>query len=128
MTTADQDDIVVGVDGSAGSAAALRWALAEAKASGRRVVAVRAWSVDRTADPGSAATRSPQDRGIRYRQQLAQFVPARTAEERGPVPEAGTVATYRPGAADGDCPDRTVAAVLRGRRGGRVSAARRGRR
>ena len=39
MTTAQQGDIVVGVDGSAVSAAALRWAMSEAEASGRTVVA-----------------------------------------------------------------------------------------
>ncbi|MET7990917.1 universal stress protein [Amycolatopsis sp. NPDC005232] len=165
MTTADQDDIVVGVDGSAGSAAALRWAMAEARASGRRVVAVRAWSFDPTADLESAATQSLPGMEIRYRQQLERsvadalagadpvpvraepvdgapgpvlvrvsqnaamlvvgshghgrllrllvgsvsayclkesrcpvvVVPVRTAEERGPVPEADTVATYQPG-------------------------------
>ncbi|MGW4065148.1 hypothetical protein ACWEGE_43150 [Amycolatopsis sp. NPDC004747] len=42
MTTANQGDIVVGVDHSAISVAALRWAVSEAAVSGRRVVALRA--------------------------------------------------------------------------------------
>ncbi|MFD4248424.1 universal stress protein [Amycolatopsis thermoflava] len=36
--------IVVGVDGSAGSAEALRWAITEAAPTGRDVVAVNVWS------------------------------------------------------------------------------------
>ncbi|AIJ23752.1 universal stress protein [Amycolatopsis methanolica] len=43
--------IVVGVDGSAGSAAALRFAADEAARTGREVVAVHAWSY-----PGGGAT------------------------------------------------------------------------
>ena len=39
------DRIVVGIDGSEGSAAALRWALAEAQAHQATVVAVHAWSL-----------------------------------------------------------------------------------
>ncbi|WP_432845767.1 universal stress protein [Amycolatopsis sp. CA-161197] len=85
MTTADENDIVVGVDGSAGSAAALRWALAEAKASGRRVVAVRAWTYDPTADLESAAARSSRDLENRYRQRLAQSV-AEALAGADPVP------------------------------------------
>jgi len=38
-----QADIVVGVDGSPSSQAALRWALGQAKATGARVQAVAAW-------------------------------------------------------------------------------------
>lgn len=165
MTTMDGNVIVVGVDGSAGSAAALRWALSEAKVSGREVVAVRAWTFDPTADLESASTRSWREIEKRYRQQLEQavadalagvepvpvraetvegapgpalvrrsqnaamlvvgshghgrllrllvgsvsayclkdsrcpvvVVPVRTAEERGPVPEADEAGTYQPG-------------------------------
>ncbi|MDQ0381172.1 universal stress protein [Amycolatopsis thermophila] len=43
--------IVVGVDGSAGSAAALRWAVSEAARSDREVVAVNAWTY-----PGTGMT------------------------------------------------------------------------
>jgi nucleotide-binding universal stress UspA family protein len=38
-------DIVVGVDGSPSAQAALRWALAQAKATGARVQAVAAWEL-----------------------------------------------------------------------------------
>ncbi|WP_434088660.1 universal stress protein, partial [Amycolatopsis mediterranei] len=38
---ASQGDIVVGVDHSAASVAALRWAVSEATQSGRQVVALR---------------------------------------------------------------------------------------
>lgn len=44
--------IVAGVDGSATSGAALRWAVAEAAATGRSVRAVAAWSYVPAADPG----------------------------------------------------------------------------
>jgi nucleotide-binding universal stress UspA family protein len=37
------DSIVVGIDGSAGSAEALRWAVEEARLHGARVVALRCW-------------------------------------------------------------------------------------
>lgn len=43
--------IVVGVDGSTASAAALRWAVAEAAATGREVAAVAAWSYLSPLDP-----------------------------------------------------------------------------
>ncbi|NKQ52051.1 universal stress protein [Amycolatopsis sp. K13G38] len=45
--------IVVGVDGSPVSAAALRWAVAEAKATGRAVEAVTAWTYTPALDPGA---------------------------------------------------------------------------
>jgi nucleotide-binding universal stress UspA family protein len=43
--TRTTEEIVVGVDGSAGSEAALRWALAEARLRGSRVRVVRAYQV-----------------------------------------------------------------------------------
>ena len=42
---ADERDIVVGVDGSAPSLAALRWALDQARLTGARVRAVIAWEI-----------------------------------------------------------------------------------
>ncbi len=50
MTTANQGDIVVGVDHSAVSVAALRWAVSEAAVSGRQVVALRAWTFEPVGD------------------------------------------------------------------------------
>lgn len=48
--------IVVGVDGSPGSLAALRWAIREASASGRAVHAVAAWDVPTESTFGDMAT------------------------------------------------------------------------
>ena len=59
MTTAQQGDIVVGVDESAISVAALRWAMSEAAASGRTVVALRAWTFEPVLDFDSAVIGSP---------------------------------------------------------------------
>jgi hypothetical protein len=55
MTTAYQGDIVVGVDHSAVSVAALRWAV-----SGRQVVAFRAWTFEPIADLGAAVAGTPE--------------------------------------------------------------------
>ncbi|MEV0067934.1 MULTISPECIES: universal stress protein [unclassified Amycolatopsis] len=98
MTTVDQSDIVVGVDGSAGSAAALRWALSEAHTSGRRVVALRAWTFDPTSDLESAATQSPQDIEARYRGQLEQAVADALAGVE-PVPVRAETVDGAPGPA-----------------------------
>ncbi|TVT30643.1 universal stress protein, partial [Amycolatopsis rhizosphaerae] len=43
-STGPRGPIVVGVDGSETSVAALRWAMAEAGPTGREVVAVTAWT------------------------------------------------------------------------------------
>jgi nucleotide-binding universal stress UspA family protein len=58
MTTERALDIVVGVDHSAVGIAALRWAAAEAAASGRRVVALRAFEPGY--DLGAAIAATPQ--------------------------------------------------------------------
>lgn len=60
MTTERGRDIVVGVDHSAVSVAALRWAVDEAAASGRRVVALRAWTFEPVYDLGAAVAGTPQ--------------------------------------------------------------------
>ncbi|MGW7534974.1 universal stress protein [Amycolatopsis sp. NPDC054798] len=91
MTTANEKEIVVGVDGSAGSAAAVRWALAEAKASGRTVVALRAWTFDPLADLESAVTRSPDEIASRYQHELDQVLTeARVGAEAAQV-RSGTI-------------------------------------
>jgi nucleotide-binding universal stress UspA family protein len=66
--------IVVGVDGSAGSARALRWAVAEAKRRGARLEVVHAWHyfglptppfvVPRDADPVEARARKILDHAV----------------------------------------------------------------
>ncbi|WIV54257.1 universal stress protein [Amycolatopsis nalaikhensis] len=83
MTTAYEDEIVVGVDHSAVSAAALRWAAAEAAASGRRVVALRAWTFEPVYDLGAAVAGSPQSVAERERIQLDDVVGVVRAEHPG---------------------------------------------
>ncbi|WP_406630971.1 universal stress protein [Amycolatopsis sp. WGS_07] len=74
MTAASEQDIVVGADGSAGSAAAVRWALAEAEASDRTVAVLRAWTFDPLADLESAVARSYEEIAARYRRELDAVV------------------------------------------------------
>lgn len=83
MTTANQGDIVVGVDHSAVSVAALRWAVSEAAVSGRRVVALRAWSFEPVYDLGAAVAGTPQTVADRERQQLDEVVGEVRAEHPG---------------------------------------------
>ncbi|WP_020658869.1 universal stress protein [Amycolatopsis benzoatilytica] len=92
MTTANEDEIVVGVDGSAGSAAALRWALGEARASGRTVTALRAWTFDPLADLESAVSRSADEIAARYQHELDEAVAqARAGGQPGAPVRTGTV-------------------------------------
>lgn len=82
MTTAQQGDIVVGVDESAVSVAALRWAMSEAAASGRTVVALRAWTYDPVLDFDSAVTGSPKSVKEIHRRELEDAIAL--AREDGP--------------------------------------------
>ncbi|MEU5266881.1 universal stress protein, partial [Amycolatopsis sp. NPDC021455] len=83
MTTAYQGDIVVGVDHSAVSVAALRWAVSEAAVSGRRVVALRAWTFEPVYDLGAAVAGTPQAVADRERRQLDEVVGEVRAEYPG---------------------------------------------
>lgn len=83
MTTANQGDIVVGVDHSAISAAALGWAMAEAAVSGRQVVALRAWTFEPVYDLGAAVAGTPQTVADRERKQLDDVVGEARAEHPG---------------------------------------------
>jgi len=74
MRTANQGDIVVGVDHSAVSVAALRWAVSEAAQSGRQVIALRAWSFEPVSDLGAAVAGSPETVADRERRQLDEVV------------------------------------------------------
>ncbi|WP_326835000.1 universal stress protein [Amycolatopsis rhabdoformis] len=85
MTAEGSDVIVVGVDGSAGGAAALRWTLSEARVSGREVVALRAWTVDPVADPEWATTRAKGEAEARCRWRAEQAV-AQVLDGADPVP------------------------------------------
>ncbi|MET9262959.1 universal stress protein [Amycolatopsis sp. NPDC004079] len=93
MTAANEREIVVGADGSAGSAAAVRWALSEAAASGRTVAVLRAWTFDPLVDLESAVARSYEEIASRYRHELDATV-ARAC------PDAA-LAKVRTGAIDG---------------------------
>ena len=83
MTTANQGDIVVGVDHSAVSVAALRWAVSEAAESGRQVVALRAWTFEPVYDLGAAVAGSPETVADRERRQLDEVVGEARAEHPG---------------------------------------------
>jgi len=86
MTTAQLGDIVVGVDESAVSVAALRWAMFEAAASGRPVVALRAWTFEPASDFDSAVTGSPEAVQEIHRRQLdAAIEQARADSPDAPV-------------------------------------------
>lgn len=75
MTSAlEHGDIVVGVDGSAVSAGALRWAVTEAARSGRSVRAVHAWSFDPTNDIKSAVAEAKDRLATLRRGELETFV------------------------------------------------------
>ncbi|RJQ87270.1 universal stress protein [Amycolatopsis panacis] len=91
MTTVGQDEIVVGVDGSAASAAALRWGLAEARASGRTVVTLRAWTFDPLGDLESVVSRSPAEIAARYQRELDTMVATVRAEGEPVLMRTGTV-------------------------------------
>jgi nucleotide-binding universal stress UspA family protein len=83
MTTANQGDIVVGVDHSAVSVAALRWAVSEAAVSGRQVVALRAWTFEPVYDLGAAVAGTPETVADRERRQLDEVVGEVRAEHPG---------------------------------------------
>ncbi|MFI5589499.1 universal stress protein [Amycolatopsis sp. NPDC051758] len=83
MTTANQGDIVVGVDHSAVSVAALRWAVSEAAVSGRQVVALRAWTFEPAYDLGAAVAGSPQTVADQERHELDEVVGEVRAEHPG---------------------------------------------
>src|SRR3954467_6747018 len=83
MTTANQGDIVVGVDHSAVSVAALRWAVSEAAVGGRQVVALRAWTFEPVYDLGAAVAGTPQTVVDRERRQLDDVVGEVRAEHPG---------------------------------------------
>lgn len=74
MTMERTRDIVVGVDHSAVGVAALRWAVAEAAASGRRVVALRAWMFEPVYDLGAGAAGTPQAAGEVQRRELDDVI------------------------------------------------------
>jgi CBS-domain-containing membrane protein/nucleotide-binding universal stress UspA family protein len=79
--------IVVGVDGSAASGRALRWAAAQAKTWRAEVEAVHAWTVpDMGADPLAQALADPEELELQARRELGLVVDGTDgAEPVGPV-------------------------------------------
>lgn len=98
MTTAQLGTIVVGVDGSAISVAALRWAMAEAARSDREVVALRAWTFEPVYDLGAAVAGSPQAAREIQRLELDEAV-ARARAEGPQVPLRTQLAEHSPAVA-----------------------------
>jgi nucleotide-binding universal stress UspA family protein len=78
--------IVVGVDGSQGAAAALRWAAAEARLRGAHLRAVHAWNMPTIAYAGSGFVAPPSfedDLGQAAETGLSQWLEAAKAELDG---------------------------------------------
>ncbi|MFE0020846.1 universal stress protein [Amycolatopsis sp. NPDC059021] len=92
--------IVVGVDGSAASAAALRWARAEADARGAELHAVTAWLYDPILDEASIARTQAEAREA-HLAKLKEFVATALGDD------PGVEVTYE--APDGDAADMLVA-------------------
>src|SRR3569833_3123201 len=93
MRTANPGDTVVGVDHSAVSEAALRWAVSEAAQRGRQVIALRAWSFEPVSALGAAVAGSPAaEHCLREASCPLVVIPARTV----PEPEKDTAATPEP--------------------------------
>lgn len=79
--------IVVGVDGSAASGRAFRWAVAQARAWRAEVEAVHAWTIpDMGADPLAQALADPEELEVQARRELGLVVDgADDAERDAPV-------------------------------------------
>lgn len=82
--------IVVGVDGSDASAAALRWALREARLRGAAVEAVHAWQLPYSADLAVATDPSAATQMERQGRHLVEH----TIDAAGPVPVGITVERF----------------------------------
>ncbi|GAA4553286.1 universal stress protein [Amycolatopsis samaneae] len=78
----DRNRIVVGVDGSPASAAALRWARAEAAARGSTLHAVTVWLYDAMLDDASVA-RTQEDARQTHLAKLEEFVATTLGENPG---------------------------------------------
>lgn len=91
MTTAGMDhekySIVVGFDGSEGSAAAMRWAVAEAERRGAAITAVRAWSTGEfgTLEEMAEVAQKTLDADVAAIVGDDPGVPVATVAERGPA-------------------------------------------
>jgi nucleotide-binding universal stress UspA family protein len=85
--------IVVGVDGSAGSRAALRWAFTEAKLRGTSLEAVIVWQYPITASlPTFGAMNTPDDFEVDARSTLLAFLADEGVSAEAPIPVSTLVA------------------------------------
>jgi nucleotide-binding universal stress UspA family protein len=85
--------IVVGVDGSAGSRDALRWAFAEAKLRGASLEVVIVWQYPITASlPTFGAMITPQDFATDARKELLAIIAAEGISADAPIPVSTLVA------------------------------------
>jgi nucleotide-binding universal stress UspA family protein len=85
--------IVVGVDGSAGSRAALRWAFTEAKLRGTSLEAVIVWQYPITASlPTFGAMNTPDDFEVDARSTLLAFLTDEGVSAEAPIPVSTLVA------------------------------------
>lgn len=85
--------IVVGVDGSAGSRDALRWAFAEAKLRGASLEVVIVWQYPITASlPTFGAMITPQDFATDARTELLAIIAAEGISTDAPIPVSTLVA------------------------------------
>lgn len=83
------DKIVVGVDGSAGSRAALRWAWAEAKAHGAALEVVTAWQYPITTSlPAFGSMPAPDDLQGEARNEMLKVL-----DDEGVTADAGVTVT-----------------------------------
>ncbi|QWF77951.1 universal stress protein [Amycolatopsis sp. CA-230715] len=110
MAAGDRKDvIVVGVDGSQASAAALRWAVREAALSHRGVHVVRAWTFDPLPGPGTGLSRQRAEAD--RRRELDHLV-ADVRGETSPVEVVAKVVEDTPSAALGRASDGAAMLVL----------------
>ena len=85
--------IVVGVDGSAGSRDALRWAFAEAKLRGASLEVVIVWQYPITSSlPTFGAMITPQDFATDARTELLAIIAAEGVSAEAPIPVSTLVA------------------------------------
>jgi nucleotide-binding universal stress UspA family protein len=108
MTASPEHEIVVGVDGSPGSAAALRWAVRQARLTGATLRAVTAWDVEPTLSLGWPPM--PRNPGAERRAQRA--VLAAVESELGEDPDLSYVVTAAEGTASRVLQDRSRHAAL----------------
>jgi nucleotide-binding universal stress UspA family protein len=110
MTNDRQQLIVVGVNGSPASGAALGWAAEEARLRGARLHVVRVWDPARHAAPYAAIGATPT--GEEERAAARDGLAAAMRAEFGPVAPGGVTAELAEGVAERVLVDRSAVADL----------------